>query len=258
MKRNVLITGCTSGMGYEWSRKFGSEGYNLILVGRNKEKLEKQKRELEAFKVKVEVICEEIENIDGANKVYNFLKDRNLNVDILINNAGFNESGEFIDTNLISERRLMSLHIIFLTELTKLILPGMISRNYGRILNVGSTGSYIPTPLDAVYSASKSYILSFSKAIRYELKETGVKVTTLCPGATKTEFSKKANMENTLLFSFFVMSSKRVVEKSYSKFIKGKKVIIPGIYNKLLVLSSKIFPEAIINYLSVKMLVKKR
>lgn len=170
-----------------------------------------------------------------------------LSVDILINNAGFNEAGYFIDTSLEKELDMIQVHIKILTALTKLIVPGMIERRYGRILNVGSTGSYMPCPCDAVYAATKSYVLSFSNGLYQELKGTGVTVTCLCLGATKTLFADKADINNTLLFKLFVMQPEAVATIGYKGLLKGKRVVTADLYNKLLVLSAKLLPISIIN-----------
>jgi len=152
---------------------------------------------------------------------------------------------------------MLQVHIVSLTHLTKLFLPGMIKNKYGKILNFGSTGSFAPCPLDAVYCASKAYVLSFSSAIRAELAGTGVTVSTLCPGATKTEFAKKANMENTLLFSRFVMEPQEVATIAYREFMRNKKVIIPGLYNRLLVLSIAFTPGKILEKISASLLKRR-
>lgn len=256
MKQTVLITGSTSGIGEAWSRRLAKEGYNLILVGRNTDKLKRQQQELLKQGVDVCTINQSLEGKEAATNIVNYLRENNLTVDLLINNAGFNESGYFKETSIEKEKEMIQLHIITLTELTKLLLPDMIKKGYGRILNVGSTGSYISTPCDAVYSATKAYVLSFSKALAYELKGTGVKVSTLCPGATQTEFAKKAGIDDTLLFKLFVMEAEAVVNKSYKGFIKGKKVIKPGWYTKLLIISSVFTPDWLMNPLCMKMIAK--
>lgn len=126
--------------------------------------------------------------------------------------------------------------------------------NYGRIVNVGSTGSFIPSPSDAVYSATKAYIMSFSNALYGELKRTDIKITLLCPGATETEFAAKANIQDTMLFKYAVMKPEKVVEIAYPKLMKGKRLIIPGIYNKLLVFFSRVLPVGVTNSLTLFMM----
>ena len=138
--------------------------------------------------------------------------------------------------------------------MTKSILLKMEEKGWGRILNVGSTGSYIPSPTDAVYSATKAYIMSFSNALSGEYSKTGIKITTLCPGATKTKFATKANISDTLLFKLAVMKPEKVVEIVYPKLMKGKRIVVPGLYNKFLVMFSMMLPIIITNRITVFML----
>ncbi len=159
-----------------------------------------------------------------------------------------------MDTRLDRELEMINMHIRFVTELTKRILVHMKENGYGRILNVGSTGSFIPSPTDAVYSATKAYIMSFSNALCGELGKTGIKVTTLCPGATETEFAAKANIQNTLLFRIGVMKPEKVVGIAYRKMMKGRRLVIPGIYNKLLVVFSKVMPISLTNRITILMM----
>ena len=150
---------------------------------------------------------------------------------------------------------MIQLHIVFTTEMIKLFLPKMLENHYGHILNLGSTGSYMPCPYDAVYVATKAYILSMSKGLNAELKGTGASITVLCQGSTKIEFAHKAGMENTLLFKLFVMKPETGAHIGYSALIKIKGAVTPGLYNKLLVLSSKILPASIVSY-STKLMLK--
>lgn len=251
----VLITGTTSGIGYELSKLFAADGCRLVLVSRNEQRLGEQKQYLEKkYGATVYVIASDLSDPQAPEQIYQTVADQDIHVDILVNNAGFNESGLFIETDLTKELQMLQVLIVSLTHLTKLFLPGMVKNRYGKILNVGSTGSFAPCPLDAVYAAAKSYVLSFSNAIRAELRGTGVSVSTLCPGATSTEFAKKANMEKTLLFHFFVMKPHKVAQIGYRGLMNGRKVIITGAYNKMLVLSMFITPSAILNRLSMKLL----
>jgi len=257
VQRTVLITGTTSGIGYELSRVFAEKGYNLVLVSRNEQKLRSQKELLKKYGVNIYTISKDLSDPKTPEEIYSEVKSQDIHVDILINNAGFNESGLFCSTSLEKELQMLQVHIISLTHLTKLFLPDMIKNKYGKILNLGSTGSFAPCPLDAVYAASKAYVLNFSSAIRAELAGTGVTVSTLCPGATRTEFAKKADIDNTLLFKIFVMEPQKVAEIAYKKLMKNKKVIITGVYNKLLVSSVAITPGIILDKLSMLLLSKK-
>jgi Short-chain dehydrogenases of various substrate specificities len=254
MTKTALITGSTSGIGYSFTNILAQNKHNLILVSRNAEKLKKQAYELsKKSDIKTYIIACDLSQPHSSNIVYQKTQELHLQVDILINNAGFNECGSFLDTNKEREVEMVFLHTIFPTEIIRLFLPNMINSKYGRILNVGSTGSYIPCPYDAVYAATKAYILSFSKGLSAELKGSGVTVTTLCPGSTKTEFAKKAGMEETLLFKLFVMQPETVATIGYKALMNGKVSVISGFYNKLLVISSFLLPKSLINFLTKKM-----
>ncbi|MGO9612721.1 MAG: SDR family NAD(P)-dependent oxidoreductase, partial [Dissulfurispiraceae bacterium] len=218
-KRTVLITGTTSGIGYELSNIFAKEGFNLVLVSRNEQRLNMQKEDLNRrYGAKVYTLTKDLSEPDAPEKIFSDVQSQGLHIDILVNNAGFNEAGPFYETRLEKELEMVQVHIALHTHLTKRFLPAMIKAKYGKVLNFGSTGSFAPCPLDAVYCATKAYVLSFSNALRAELSGTGVTVSTLCPGATKMEFAKKANMENTLLFKRFVMEPQKVAEIAYLTF----------------------------------------
>lgn len=253
--KTVLITGTTSGIGKAFAEKFAAQGNQVILVARNEEKLKQQQIFLQnQYHGNATYIAVDLSKENAVDLIMERLEELGMSVDILINNAGFNECGFFTDTSFEKEQEMINLHIRFVTELTKRILLHMKENGYGRILNVGSTGSYIPSPTDAVYAATKAYILSFSNALCGELKKTGVKVTTLCPGATKTEFATKAKIEDTMLFRLAVMKPEKVVEIAYPKLLKGKRLVVPGMYNKFLVLFSKIIPVSITNRMTMFMM----
>ena len=252
---NVLITGTTSGFGKAFAEKFASMGYNIILVSRDMQKLKQQQLYLQyQYHVTVNFIAYDLTKEDAADFIIEQIDNWNIPIDFLVNNAGFNEFGLFSQTDISKEIKMIDLHIRFITQLTKHILSIMEKNNYGHILNIGSTGSFIPSPSDAVYSATKAYIMSFSNALYGEYRNTGIKITLLCPGATETEFARKANIEQTLLFKYAVMKPDKVVKIAYPKIIKGKRLIIPGIYNKLLVFFSKIMPIDITNKLTMIMI----
>lgn len=261
MKNNkiALITGCTSGIGKALSVKFAQQGYNLILVAKNKDKLKELSNHLsQTFRIKSVFIVYGLEKPEAAEYVFRRVQELDLKIDVLVNNAGFNEFGSFIKTSREKEHDMMYLHMFFVTDMMKLFLPSMVDNKQGKILNIGSTGSYISCPYDAVYAATKSYILSVSKGISSELKGTGVTITTLCPGSTKTEFAAKAGMEDTLLFKLFVMSPERVADIAYKAVMKRKTIVVAGIYNKILVMSSYILPDRFVDYISKMMLGKQR
>ena len=228
--KTVLITGTTSGIGKAFAEKFADEGYDLILVARNEQKLKQQQAALqETYHVAVRYIVQDLTQESAAGLIMADIDKWKVTIDVLVNNAGFNECGFFVDTRLDRELEMINMHIRFVTELTKRILVHMKENGYGRILNVGSTGSFIPSPTDAVYSATKAYIMSFSNALCGEL-------------------------ENTLLFKIAVMKPDKVVDIAYRKMMKGRRLVIPGIYNKLLVVFSKVMPMSLINRITILMM----
>ena len=257
MNKTALITGTTSGIGKAFAEKLACEKYDLILVSRDSKRLSEQADYLSneyginVFKIPVDLLA------NGAAKtVFEEVQKLKLSVQILINNAGFNESGNFLETNLDNEINMIRLHAICTTEMMKMFLPEMVKNKYGRILNMGSTGSLVPCPYDAVYAATKAYILSVSKGINAELKGTGVIITALCPGATGTEFAKKAGMEKTLLFNLFVLTPETVAKAGYKALMRRRVCVVVGLYSKLQMFSVKILPSCIVNTL-MKIMLKK-
>ncbi|WP_288175158.1 SDR family NAD(P)-dependent oxidoreductase [Sporofaciens musculi] len=190
--KTALITGTTRGIGKVFAEKFAGMGNNLLLVSRNEEKLKRQQYDLQSrYHVAVKYIACELTQLNAVDLIFERLSNWQVSVDFLVNNAGFNECGLFTNTDMEQETKMIDLHIRFVTQLTKRILPMMKKNNYGRIVNVGSTGSFIPSPSDAVYSATKAYIMSFSNALYGELKKTDIKITLLCPGQRKQNLRQK-------------------------------------------------------------------
>ncbi|GCF94133.1 short-chain dehydrogenase [Enterococcus florum] len=255
MTEAALITGCTSGIGEAFTHLLAREYTSLILVARNEIQLTQQAQNLsEVYGIAVYPIVADLEVAGAAAAIAQKTKESRLTVTTLINNAGFNVCGAFLNTDWQKEQAMLQLHAVFPTEMMKLFLPDMAKLKAGRILNVGSTGSYLPTPNDAVYAATKSYLLSVSKAIAAELQGSGVTITTLCPGATKTNFAKKAGIEDTWLFKLFVMDPNTVAAIGYRAMRRGKSAVTAGIYNKLLVSCSCLLPNPLLYYISKKML----
>ncbi|WP_294405325.1 SDR family oxidoreductase [uncultured Clostridium sp.] len=230
---NVLITGATSGIGYEFAKVFAKNKYNLLLCSRNKELLAKIKTELsEEYKVEVNIFAKDLSRKEDAKELYEEVVVKGITVDILINNAGAGYVGEFIKEEYERDESIMQLNMNALTYLTKFFAKEMVQRKKGRILNVASTGSYHPGPYTAVYYATKAYVLSFTEALSEELKQYNVTVSALCPGATKTNFSKNAGKKD----NSNAMSPQFVAQKGYEGLMKNKVTIIPGFQYKLFVL----------------------
>lgn len=237
--KNVLITGASTGIGYELSKLFAKDGYNLVLVARDRQRLEALSAELKSkYRTDCRIFQKDLSRPDSASELFNELIAADIYVDVLVNNAGSGCCGLFHGMDLNKVSGMLELNMTSLTVLTKLVSKEMVRRGSGRILNVASTGSYQPGPYIAVYYATKAYVLSFSEALYHELKDYGIIVSTLCPGATLTEFSKRAgksDMKN-------AMSAQKVAEIAFKGFKKGKRVIIPGTGNKIGIFLSKILP----------------
>ncbi|NHM30225.1 SDR family NAD(P)-dependent oxidoreductase [Neobacillus terrae] len=240
MKKTALITGATSGLGYEFVKLFANDGYNLVLVARNENKLEEIKQTF--TNLEVTVIAKDLSVPRAANEVFREIEEKGLDIDVLVNNAGFGLLGKFDELDIYKQLEMIQLNITSLTELTYYILPKMKERNSGKILNVASTAAFQPGPLMAVYYATKAFVLSLSEALVEELNDSKVTVTTLCPGATKTNFGSVANVEGTKMFSK-AMESDKVAKKGYEAMMSGKRVIVTGGLNKAGALGAKFLPR---------------
>jgi short-subunit dehydrogenase len=239
-KKTALITGATSGLGYEFVKLFASDGYDLVLVARNSHKLAEIKNTFSQVKI---TLIEKDLSIEGAAKeVFEEVERHGISIDILVNNAGFGLKGSFDKLDIQKQLNMIQLNTAALTELTYYFLQKMNLRNSGRILNVASTAAFQPGPLMAVYFATKAYVLSFSEALMEELSGTSVTVTALCPGATKTNFGAVANVENSKMFSQ-AMSAEVVAKQGYAALMKGKRVFVPGGVNKASALGTKFMPR---------------
>ena len=234
MAKTALITGAASGIGYELSLLMARDSYNLILIDLDMVKLLMAKTSISnIYECKIKCIEQDLSKKNAAVAVFSQIE--NVAVDILINNAGFGIFGTFSKTNWHRESEMLNLHIHTTTHLTKLFLQQMIHRNSGKILNIASLAAFQPGPLMALYYASKAYILSFSEAIANELKGTGVSITVLCPGQTKTAFQNGVSRTSSEAASgFYSACPKKVAKAGYEALLKGKTVVIPGKFNKFL------------------------
>ena len=251
----TLITGASSGIGRELALVFARKRHSLILLARNQEKLDILAGTLKKeFRVAVEVMVQDLSVPTAYRDIWEQLERKSIEVDILVNNAGFVVYGNFFNTDISDELRMIQVNLISLTQLTKLLVTGMRKHGFGKILNLGSTGSFIPSPLNAVYSATKAYVFSFSEALAEELRGSGVTVTVLCPGATGTEFQQRAGMETVRLLKFGMMNPATVAKKGYRGLMKGKRVVVPGLINKQQVVLSRILPGKVLTWAAKKML----
>jgi len=254
-RRTALVTGATSGIGYELAKLFAHDGFDLVLVARNDRRLHEVADELRrGASVGITVVAQNLSQLGAADAIYRQLTDAGVDVDVLVNNAGFSVYGPFWTTDPQSEWQMIQTNIVALTQLTYLLLPGMVARRSGRILNLGSTASFAPGPFSAVYNASKAYVLSFSEALAEELRGTGVTVTTLCPGPTKTEFAERAHLTATNLFRGRLSSAADVARAGYRALMRGQTTVVVGLANQLLVLTIRLSPRTLVAKVSRRML----
>ena len=235
----ALITGASSGIGKDMARILAQKGYELTLVARDEKKLEETKKELEKI-TKTQIISMDLSSEENCKELHKQVKD----IDILINNAGFGDCGNFTKTDLNKEIKMIETDIIAYHILTKLYLIDMKAKNQGKILNVASIAGFMPGPLMATYYASKNYVVRLSEAIREELKKekSKVQISILCPGPVETNFNKVANVK----FNLREANSMSVAKYAIKKFEKGKFYIVPGIDVKIAKLGAKIIPTNII------------
>ncbi|WP_074939860.1 SDR family NAD(P)-dependent oxidoreductase [Algibacter lectus] len=234
MIKTALVTGAASGLGYELTLLLAKDAYKLILVDIDSAKLADVQIEVETqFNVEVITLIKDLSLPNISQDIINDIGD--ASIDVLINNAGFGLFGTFAETNWERESAMLNVHVMTTTHLTKLVLEGMVKRGSGKILNMASLAAFQPGPLMSIYYASKSYMLSFSEAIANELKGTGVTVTALCPGPTKTAFQETVSEDaNDNKITFNMACAKEVALYGYKAMLKGKSYAIPGRFNKVL------------------------
>lgn len=240
----ALVTGASSGLGRDMARYLSKLGYDLIIVARNKANIEDLKQELEKEnKIKVDVMPRDLAKTAECISLYEEIKEKYENIDVLINNAGFGLCGEFVETDLDFELSMIDTNIKAVQILTKLFLQDMVKRNQGRILNVGSVASFMPGPLMATYYSTKSYVLRLTESIKEELnkKKSNVKISVLCPGPINTNFNKVANVQ----FALKGLSSEYVAKYAIDKMLKNKTVISVGWKIKVVRFLTKITPDFI-------------
>ncbi len=250
MNHTALITGASNGIGKELAIIHAQNKGDLVLVARQQDKLEELKALLEKENgVKVKIIVKDLSKREAAQEIFDEIKAEGIVVEYLINNAGFGGFGKFYERIIEEDLQMLDLNIISLTQMTRLFLPEMIKRNSGRIMNLASIAAFMPGPLQAVYFATKAYVLSLSHAIATEIAGTKVAITSLCPGPTVTNFAKHANMENSKLFKNGA-TAQYVAIKGYKAMMKGKREIITDTPMKFLI-------KVIMPYAPLKMVLKQ-
>ena len=242
----VLVTGASSGIGMELAKVFAKNGHNLVLLARGRQALEALAQELRTkFKVSAQVLEADLSDPQGPDKVAQELTVRNLHIDVLVNNAGFGLMGPHSEIDNQRQVDMIQVNVTSLVNLTRLLLPGMISRNTGGVLNVASTAAFQAGPNMAIYYATKAFVLSYTEALHEEVSTTKLHVTCLCPGPTNTGFVAAAGMEGVKLFKLGVQSSEDVAAVGFAAFQKNQAIAISGIKNIVLALLGKLSPRSV-------------
>lgn len=255
----TLITGASSGIGEELAKICASKKHNLVIVARNENKLNILKNQLETlYNIQIKIITKDLIHTSAPQEIYDFCAQNKLNVNILINNAGFGAYGKFEQLDWQKQSEMLNLNIHTLTNLTHLFLPQMIKNNYGKIMNLASTAAFLPGPYMSVYYATKAYVLSFSEALAEELSSTNITITALCPGPTESGFQHTASIEDSpLVKDKKLPTSQEVAQYGYQEMIKGTVVAIHGLRNRLIIPTIKFFPRKLVTK-GILFLQKKR
>lgn len=246
----TLITGASRGIGRSLAAEFARNKHDLVLVARSRDELERVAEQLRnEFGVQVTVLVHDLSRPESPQALFEEVKVLGIEVEVLVNNAGFGNWGRFATTDLPTDVDLIEVNITALTQLMKLFLQPMVDRRRGRVLNVASTGAFQPGPMLATYYASKAYVLSLSEAVACELNKTGVTLTCLCPGATSTSFMDRANMKSLRLFRFGLMDADTVARIGYRGTMAGRRIVIPGMANRVLAFSVRLAPRRFVTRL---------
>src|SRR5438270_11281440 len=246
-RKTALVTGGSGGIGLELAKVIARHEFDLALVARTRDALEAAAGQIEGkYDVKVHVFAADLRRREAPEEIFFFLRNENIPIEILVNNAGFGLGGEFSETEVTRELEMIQVNVAALTHMTKLFLPAMIKARSGRVMNVASTAAFQPGPLMAVYYATKAYVLSFSEALAEELRHSGVTVTALCPGPTRTDFAAQAHTTNSRLFAAFgTADASDVAEYGVAAMMHGRRVAIPGIKNKIIAQANRFAPRAV-------------
>jgi len=243
----VLITGASSGIGRELARLFAADGADLILTARREDRLTALADELQQrYGTVSHIVPLDLTQPSASQELFEKVQATGLRVNILINNAGFGQLGPFVDIPLQRQLDMIQLNVTSLVALTHLFLPGMLEQKKGSVLNLASTAAFQPGPNVNIYYATKAFVLSFSEALWKELQGTGVCVTCLCPGPTRTEFGDESSMHDTPVFKFNAMSVEAVARAGYKGVRKRKRLVMPGLRNQLLSFSVRLTPRPVI------------
>jgi short-subunit dehydrogenase len=248
--KRALITGASAGIGHELARVFAADGWSLVLVARRADVLTEVAAELkEKHGTESTVIAADLGTREGVQSIVRAVGEKGLQIDALVNNAGYGLAGEFVQLDLDKQLGMIDLNVRAVTVLTRAFLPGMVERNQGAVLNVASTAAFQPGPLMAVYYATKAYVASLSEALAEELRGTNVTVTALCPGYTETGFAKRASeLHRPRLFAgpLGTLDPAQVAEFGYRAMLKGQRLAVPGLQNKVAAWSARFSPRGLV------------
>jgi uncharacterized protein len=243
----ALVTGASSCIGLAFAQVFAEHGYDLVLVARKSASLDQLATELkEKYGAHAFVIPTDLSDPASAENLHAEVLRRGIQIDALVNNAGFNHYGPFSEVELATDRDMIQVNLTSLVVLTKLFLRDMVGRKAGRILNVGSTASFGPAPNVSLYAATKAFVLSFSEGLSEEVRGTGVTVGVLCPGSTRTEFAARAGVLDSKVFSGELMSARTVAETGFHAMMQGRMTTITGFANKFQIWSMRFAPRAMV------------
>lgn len=247
----ALVTGGSGGIGLELAKLFARDGYNLVLVARDEQKLNQVAAAFgKRANISVRVLPKDLASPSAPQEIFDQLQSEGIQVDALVNNAGYSLFGSFAERGFQEQMDLLQVNVMALTALTRLFLPGMVERDYGKILNLGSTASFLPGPYMAVYYASKAYVLSFSEALNYELRDTGVTVTCLCPGPTRSGFQARAGMHESRLMQGVFGDPRDVARAGYKALMNGQPLVVPGALNWLTSVGPRFSPRRLLTTVS--------
>jgi short-subunit dehydrogenase len=254
MNKTALVTGATTGIGFEFTKLLAADGYNLVLIARDEQKLRQIAASSQTqFNVSVKIYPKDLSVNSGIEDVVRQIREDVGTINILVNNAGFGISGAFVETDLSRELEMIQLNVVSVVILTKLFAREMAQRRQGKILNVASTAAFQPGPFMTIYYATKAFVLSFSEGLAEELKDSGVTVTALCPGPTATEFSKRAELEKSRLFKgglIPVLDPATVAKIGYEGLMKGQRIVIPGLMNKIGAFAPRFIPRRLVTQIT--------
>lgn len=258
-RKTALITGASAGIGAELAKVFAGHEHDVVLVARRRDALEALAGALEGkHGIKATVIVDDLGDPEAPERIFAAARDARIDVDVLVNNAGFGLGGEFSETPIEREMAMIQVNVISLMHLTKLFVAPMLRRRAGYVMNVASTAAFAPGPLASVYYATKAFVLSFSQALAEELAPSGIVVSCLCPGPTETEFAEVAHVGKARLFDSNLADARDVAEFGYRAMLGGWRVAIPGARNKLLVQAQRFVPRRVVTRVVKKLQQSRR